>query len=242
VPSLHIGTSGWSYKDWAGIFYPAGLSRSKWLDYYAERYTSVEINSTFYRLPFSNMVSSWRRRAPDGFVFSVKGSRRTTHTKKLQDVEEEVATFSERTADLNEHLGPTLWQLPPQLRRNVDLLGDFLRLLPSDRRHAVEFRHPSWLDKSVYRLLRASQVALVSVSSRAMPPDFSLTAEFTYIRFHGLEGGFYHDYSKDELQPWSEHVHNCLTRGLDVFAYFNNDGDAHATANARLFREITAKA
>lgn len=230
---LYVGTSGWYYDDWPGEFYPPDLPPSGWLSYYAQHFPTVEINATFYRLPFRNMVKGWHDKAPAGFLYAVKGHRRITHLKKLLRVHEDVELFFDRVRPLEEHLGPILWQLPPSLKKDARRLESFLKALPTDCRHAIEFRDPSWLCEEVFECLRAHRVAHVSISSRRMPADFTVTADFAYVRFHGLRGGYAHDYTAEELKPWAEHVRRQLAEGRDVFAYFNNDVKARAVKNAR---------
>jgi uncharacterized protein YecE (DUF72 family) len=238
MSGIHIGTSGWFYKGWSGAFYPEDLAPSQWLTFYARHFSTVEINSTFYRLPFQNMVKGWRQRAPEGFTFAVKGSRRITHLKKLVDIADDLNKFIDRVSELGEYLGPILWQLPPQLQLDLERLESFLALLPRGISHAVEFRHPSWLEDTVFEVLRRFQVAPVTVSSLRMPADFTTTANFTYLRLHGLEGGYSHDYSREELAPWAEHICRCASEGLEVYAFFNNDGRTRAPANAGLLTQM----
>ena len=228
----YIGTSGWYYKHWFGEFYPDDLAKGDMLVFYARQFSTVEINATFYRLPFENMVKGWRNKAPEGFVYSVKGSRTITHLKKLKGVDESIMAFFGRISGLGEHLGPILWQLPPSLHRNEELLDSFLSRLPRDFRHAVEFRHESWMHPDVFDVLRRHEAAHVSLSSMRMPMDLTVTADFVYARFHGLEGGYAHDYTEDELAPWVNHIQGNIEAGRQVFAYFNNDGDARAPKNA----------
>lgn len=227
-----VGTSGWSYDDWGGAFYPGGVPRSRWLRHYATRFPTVEVNSTFYRLPSEETIRRWRNEAPDRFRFALKGSRFITHVRRLSGCEEEVDRFTERARGLEEFLGVVLWQLPPNLERDLDLLEAFVGLLPTDVRHAIEFRHPSWLADDVSAALRRRNVAQVAASSSRMPGDLTVTADLVYVRFHGLGGGFAHDYSAEELRPWAAFLHDAHARGLDGFAYFNNDARARAPKNA----------
>ncbi len=236
-----IGTSGWVYKGWMGCFYPPGLPAARCFDYYARQFSSVEINNTFYRLPTDRMVQGWRDKAPRGFIFALKGSRFITQMKKLNVPRQSVTAFCRLVAGLGEHLGPILWQLPPNFHRNTERLERFLKQLPPGFRHAFEFRHPSWLAPEVFDLLRQFTAAQVSVSSLRMPMDLTVTADFIYLRFHGLEGGAAHDYTREELKPWADHCRGALRQGRTVYAYFNNDWNARAPANAReLIRMVKA--
>jgi uncharacterized protein YecE (DUF72 family) len=239
---LFIGTSGWIYKHWANSFYPRGIGQQRHLPYYAERFNSVELNATFYRLPTLSAAQRWHDAVPRGFVFAVKGSRFITHMKKLDVAPESIAIFFERIAPLGDRCGPLLWQLPPHLGRDLPRLERFLASLPRKFRHAFEFRHPSWYeDDAVFALLRAHRAAHVSVSSLAMPARFDVTADFAYLRFHGLAGGVAHDYTRAELRPWVEHARACRARGMDVFAFFNNDMETRAPANAEMMREMLSR-
>jgi uncharacterized protein YecE (DUF72 family) len=237
---LFVGTSGWIYKGWAGSFYPEGLSAREHLSYYASRFNTVEINASFYRLPSESMARGWRERAPEGFSYAVKGSRFITHMKKLNVERKSIDIFFERAALLKEHLGPILWQLPPNLHYDPLRLDKFLSMLPKKFRYAVEFRHPSWIRKETFDVLRRHKAAHVHVSSMAMPMDFTMTTDFIYIRFHGLEGGFAHDYTRSQLKPWAEHGHAAWREGRAVYAYFNNDANTRAPGNAKTLREMIA--
>jgi uncharacterized protein YecE (DUF72 family) len=239
---LYVGTSGWSYRDWAGVFYPPELEATEWLTFYARNFSTVEINASFYRLPFASMVESWRRKAPVGFLYAVKGNRRITHLKRLRDVEEECTRFLDRIRPLGDRLGPVLWQLPPRFPADPSLLENFLDQLPSGFQYAVEFRDSSWLRDDVLDCLRAHKTALVAVSSRRMPMVVEFTGDFLYLRFHGLAGGFAHDYTEEELRPWVETTVRALNAGLDVFAYFNNDSHCRAPKNAREFQTLVSGA
>ncbi|HKI45001.1 MAG TPA: DUF72 domain-containing protein [Balneolales bacterium] len=241
MAQLFIGTSGWSYDGWIGDFYPENIEKRDMLSFYAKQFNTVEINATYYRLPFKNMIKGWYNRAPNGFLYAVKGHRRVTHYNKLKDVEEPVANHIERVKELGDHLGPLLWQLPPGLHMDAVLLDDFLEGLPHEYRHAVEFRHKSWLNPEVFKVMRKHNAAQVWISSHQMPADFTDTADFVYARFHGLEGGYRYDYNREELKPWAEEMKKAKDLGKDVFAYFNNDVDCNAPYNAKLLRDILSE-
>lgn len=235
---LYVGTSGWSYAHWHGRFYPDDLQEREWLTFYARRFRTVELNVTFYRMPFENMIRGWRTRAPTGFLFAAKGSRVVTHRKRLKGVHRDVSRFLARIRGLGDRLGVILWQLPPSMQRDDKRLERFLKGLPNAFAYAVEFRHPSWYAPAVCDILRESKVAMVDVSSMRMPCHHEVTSDFVYLRFHGLAGGFAHDYTADELAPWAEHAAACLRKGHRVYAYFNNDADARAPANAERFESM----
>ena len=237
---LYVGTSGWAYKGWTGVFYPPGLGKSCELSHYAKLFNTVEINATFYRLPFESVVKDWYRRTPGSFIFAVKGSRYITHIKRLAVTKLSLLKFFNRVKHLKEKCGPILCQLPPdfdfkQLRR----LDAFLKKLPPNLRQAIEFRNPSWYEHDkTFAVLREHQVAHVSISSSRMPMNLTATSNIVYIRLHGLEGGPHHDYNRSELWPWAEHCRRSLAEGRTVYAYFNNDLDARAPTNADLFRRL----
>jgi uncharacterized protein YecE (DUF72 family) len=234
---VFVGTSGWSYKGWAGNFYPPELKPAQHLEFYADKFNTVEINATFYRLPLPTTVQAWQRRAPDDFLFAVKGSRFITQMKKLNVDRASIRIFFDRIKHLKEKLGPILWQLPPNLGFNAERLDHFLKIIPKKFRHAIEFRHPSWYEHDeTFEILRARRAAHVSVSSLRMPMNLTVTGGFIYLRFHGLQHGPAHDYSEEELRPWAEHCRRCVAQGLDVFAYFNNDWNTRAPLNAEMFR------
>ena len=237
MSDLLIGTSGWSYKHWAGRFYPEGLASSEWLEYYATRFSTVEINNTFYRLPSEKMVRAWREHTPDQFRFALKGSRFITHFRKLQEAEQSTQAFVRKARLLGRKLGVILWQLPPDLQIDTERLDSFLRLVPAGLRQAVEFRHESWLAEETYAVLRAHNAANVHVSSDRMPTDLSTTADFVYVRFHGL-AGYHGGYVERALEPWADFLAEQSSAGRDAFVYFNNDWEAHAPADAGRLRAM----
>lgn len=236
---IYIGTSGWSYKSWEKTFYPADVAKSHHFDFYATQFSTVEINLTFYRLPTERMVQGWRDKAPRGFIYAVKGSRFITHMKKLAHLDGALDKFFERIEPMRRRVGVILWQLPPMLRKDPPRLEAFLKKLPHiGPKYALEFRHPSWMDEGIFELLRRYNVAHVSVSSKAMPMNLTVTSNLVYIRFHGLEGGAAHDYTRAELEPWAEHIRTQARQGKEVFVYFNNDANVRAPANAKLLCEM----
>ncbi len=238
--SINIGTSGWSYKPWEKTFYPADVPKKKHFEFYASQFHTVEINATFYRLPTLHMVRGWCDKAPPGFIFGIKGSRYITHIKRLKHLDGALDKFFNRLKPLQARLGPVLWQLPPNFHKDLPRLERFLKRLPKSCSHAVEFRHPSWLEGTdTFELLRHYNVAHVNLSSQAMPMNLTVTSDLVYIRFHGLKGGAAHNYIPRELEPWAKHICKQARSGKDVFAYFNNDVNVRAPANARLLIEMT---
>lgn len=238
---IFIGTSGWSYSHWTGSFYPQGLPAKRRLAFYATRYPTVEVNATFYRLPSEDVVRAWRDQVPPEFRFAVKGSRYITHVRSLADVQRPVHRFLSRVGLLGDRLAVALWQLPPSLAVDTALLDAFLAVLPSVPRHAVEFRHPSWVCEESFAVLRRHNVAHVHVSSDSMPTDFSTTADFVYVRLHGLaaEHGAYTAHS---LLPWARFVADQQAAGRDCYVFFNNDAGGHAPRDAARLRAMLASA
>jgi uncharacterized protein YecE (DUF72 family) len=241
VPRLQIGTSGWIYKHWMGIFYPSKLPASEQLTFYTKHFSTVEVNYSFYRLPERSVFESWRERAPSGFLFAVKGSRFLTHMKKLKDPQEALFRLMERASGLEEKLGPILFQFPHTWSINSDRLESFLELLQTypQQRYAFEFRHKSWLTPQIYKLLERAGAALCLPVSPTVPLDVCLTAPWTYIRMHGGEWGV--GYSLEELSTWAERIHSFLQKGIDVYVYFNNDPDGHAIRDAKHLDNLLKK-
>jgi uncharacterized protein YecE (DUF72 family) len=237
---IRIGCSGWNYAHWRnGVFYPPRLASKDWLRFYAEQFDTVEVNTTFYRLPRTSSVARWVEESPDGFTFSVKVSRYVTHIKRLLDVPQHLPLLYERIAPLlrSPKLGPFLWQLPPTFRLDLDRLAAALEHLHDGHRHAFEFRHPSWFCEDLYTLLREHRVALV-IGDRPQVNAFQaheLTADFTFVRFHGGTRGRNGNYSHRELDEWAGRLERW-SRDVDVFAYFNNDWEGYAIENARYLK------
>jgi uncharacterized protein YecE (DUF72 family) len=241
LAKIYIGTSGWMYKSWASSFYPKDCPAKRHLDFYVTQFPTVEINASFYRLPEETAFAAWRKSALPGFHYAVKGSRAVTHFKRLKPGAKSLQILLDRARLLGAHLGPILWQLPPNFTKNAERLTEFVRGLPRRYAYAIEFRHPSWLDQEVEDVLKRFRIANVAVSSQAMPIHFQPTANFVYVRFHGLKGGAAHDYTDRELEPWVEHLRRCARHGLKGFVYFNNDVNTRAPLNARRLMEMLGK-
>ena len=225
-----VGTSGWHYDHWRGRFYPIGLPKSKWLDFYAQQFPTVEINNSFYRLPSEKAFAAWHDSSPAHFLFAVKVSRYITHIKKLRNVEEALETFLERARGLGAKLGPLLYQLPPNMKRNDAVLEKFLSILPPGLRHVFEFRNESWLDEGVFDILRRHSAALCIMDLPGFTSPVAATADFAYIRFHGSQWLYGSCYTDEELRMWAERI-----AGLgvgEVYVYFNNDAEGFALRNA----------
>jgi uncharacterized protein YecE (DUF72 family) len=242
VTDIRIGCSGWSYDHWREVVYPHALPSGRRLEHYATLFDTVEVNATFYRLPKPDLVSHWVEATPDGFVFAVKASRYLTHVRRLAGLGPGVDRLVEAIRPLADagKLGPILWQLPESLARDDDRLGTALGLLPPGR-HAFEFRHASWFSPDVETLLRAHGAALVIADHPGRPfQTQALTTGWTYLRFHsGRAGGG--RYSDGELELWAGAVRAWNAAGADVYAYFNNDQEAFAVANASTLRRLVRR-
>lgn len=242
---LRIGCSGWNYPHWrSGVFYPPRLAQRDWLSYYAERFDTVELNTTFYRLPQAAVVARWLSTTPPGFVFAVKVSRYITHIKRLAGVSEQLPLLYERIDPLlrSPKLGPLLWQLPPNFGYDEGLLRGTLELLRDGHRHAFEFRHPSWFRAETYSLLHEHGAALV-IGDRPSVNAFQtheLTTDYTYVRFHGGTRGRNGNYSRSELAEWATRL-DGWSQQVDVYAYFNNDWEGYAIDNAIVLKRLLGR-
>ena len=241
---IRIGTSGWVYPHWAGRFYPSDLHEHDWLAYYAQHFSTVEINRSFYRLPTYEQFQAWARKtvSNSGFLFAVKASRYITHIQKLINPQEAIARLTASASGLGEHLGPFLYQLPPNWRANPQRLEQFIKLLPHAQRVTFELRDPSWYRPETFSILRQTLndagCAMVTAIGGACPTPLEMPfiGPFRYLRFHhGLHGiGF----TDDELAFWVKRLHGDIDDGYDIYVYFNNDAEGHAIQDALRFREV----
>src|SRR5882672_593850 len=225
------GTSGFSYKEWVGHFYPEKTPASAMLRYYAERFPTVEINNTFYRMPDTSLLERWAQEVPQDFAFTLKAPQRITHIKRLKNVEAEVAEFARRAAVLGDRLGMFLFQLPPTLRKDLPRLRDFLGALPPERRVAVEFRHGSWHDDEVYETLRARGAALcVADTDEGGTSPFVCTSEDAYLRLRRTQ------YTESDLRAWADRIAaQPLAR---AWVYFKHEDEALAPRFAQQLADL----
>jgi uncharacterized protein YecE (DUF72 family) len=233
-----VGCSGWMYKPWRGVVYPEGLPQRRWFEHYATLFDTVELNTTFYRLPTGPTVDRWRDQAPDGFVYAVKVGAFGSHRMKLRDAESWLSNHLERALRLGPHLGPHLLQLPPRWRRDVERLDEFLSVAPGDQRWAVELREPSWVHDDVFDVLARHGAALCLHDLLPGQP-LVRTTDWTYLRFHGPEAPhrpYAGRYGPAHLAPMAELLGTWLAEGCDVYAYFNNDIGAEAVHDAGWLR------
>ena len=238
-----IGTSGWQYRDWGhGRFYPEGLPQRAWLECFAERFATVEVNNAFYRLPERKTFEAWRARTPDDFCVAVKMSRYLTHIKRLADPKEPVARFLDRAAGLGDRLGPVLLQLPPNLRADADALDRTLREFPRDVRVAVEPRHTSWWTDEVRDTLERRGAALCWADRRSRPvTPLWRTAEFGYLRMHEGRATPRPRYGRTALATWVDRVCDTYDDRVPMYVYFNNDPGGAAIADATAMASIAAR-
>jgi uncharacterized protein YecE (DUF72 family) len=229
-----VGTSGFSYAEWKGPFYPADLPAAQMLSYYAARLPAVEINNTFYRMPRRGVLEGWAAQVPPHFRFAVKASRRITHVKRLRDVADDTNHLLDVTRALGERLGVLLFQLPPNLPLDLERLDRFLALLPAGTRAALEFRHPSWLDPRVHERLVARECAwVVTESDEGAQPDFLLTAPWTYLRLRRAA------YAREELAAWAARLHARALAAAYVF--FKHEDAGAGPRLAGEFLELTSR-
>lgn len=227
-----VGTSGWYYDHWRGLYYPEGLAKPKWLQFYSKQFNTVELNNSFYHLPTEKAFITWRESAPENFVYAVKVSRFITHIKKLRNIGSAVDNFLSRACLLQDKLGPLLYQLPPNMKRNDMVLESFLSSLPQEYRHVFEFRHESWIDEAVFETLRRYKVGLCVFDMPGFTCPPVATSDFAYIRFHGSGGMYSSCYSNEELSQWAKKIAKLAEGVKAVYIYFNNDAEAVAIKNA----------
>ena len=237
--SIRVGTSGWSYSHWRGIFYPDRMPAREHFRFYAAEFDTVELNNSFYRQPPLERFQAWRLDAPPGFLFAVKGSRYISHVKRLLVEQESVGRVVDAASGLGDRLGPILFQFPRTFHADLDRLDRFLAMLPPGFRFSLEFRHDSWLNDQVFHRLRQREVALCVPDHPKMPQAFVTTAGFTYVRMH--MGGRGIGYSASALRRWADRVLSWRGTGLDVFVYFNNDAEGYAIRNARSLLQLLAE-
>jgi uncharacterized protein YecE (DUF72 family) len=236
--AVHIGTSGWHYKHSRGPFYPEKLPGSKMLEFYAQQFDTVELNSTFYRLPPENGVRQWRAGTPDGFCFAAKGSRFLTHMKKLADPATGIERYFKCVDLLGPKLGPVLFQLPPFWERNTARLDEFLAALPPGHSYAFEFRNHSWHCDEIYAVLKRWNAAWCSYHLAGFESSILLTADFTYIRLHGPEGPYQGSYSREALETWARRIEDWRSHLRDIYIYFDNDVGGYAPRDALLLKSL----
>ena len=242
APRFWVGTSGWMYDHWGGgVFYPKGLPKAEWLRFYQERFETVELNNSHYMQPKEASWDAWRESAPSAFRYAVKAHRYLTHWKRFNDPEDPLDRQLKAAERLSSHLGPLLYQAPPNFHRNevnVERLEHFLAILPRRHCHTLEFRHASWFGAETQEQLRRHNVAFCSYDMPGLECPLVATASFVYVRFHGTGRKYDGNYTEEMLQDWAGRLQE-LSRGLDdVWVYFNNDAHGYAVHNALRLRQL----
>ena len=241
---VYIGTSGWNYRHWGdGVFYPPELRPKDWLSHYASVFDTVEINNTFYRLPSKAVFERWRDTVPEAFCVVVKANRFITHIKRLKDPENSVRNFLLNMSGLEKKLGPVLFQLPPSWNLNLERLDTFLQYITNQDilpylRIVFELRNRFWAVEETYALLREYGAALCFADWPDLSIEKPVTADFVYVRRHGPTALYSSGYSKRNLESDCERIAEWLSKGMDVYVYFNNDAGGHAVKNALSIREM----
>ena len=231
-----IGTSGWNYSHWKETFYPPQVPVSKWLDFYADHFDTVEVNATFYRLPKPDTFDNWYKKTPNDFLWAVKASKYITHTKRLKDCKEPLERLYHSARRLREKLGPILVQLPPNLSFDTERLAQFCKNLEPSCRHALEIRHPSWINTHVFDILKEYKIAFcISDTAARYPYHEVLTSDFLYIRLHGSRKLYVSEYTDEELLEWSRKIRNW---NMEAYIYFDNDFNGFAIKNAIKLKEM----
>jgi uncharacterized protein YecE (DUF72 family) len=232
--AIHIGTSGYNYPEWRGTFYPEKFPTGKMLPYYAERFGTVEINYTFYRMPSAKTIAGWDAETPPSFAFALKAPQRITHFARLRDVDEPLRYFCDTARTLGPKLGPVLFQLPPNFAKDLSRLGDLLVQIPPGLHCAFEFRHASWLDEEVYARLRAANAALCLADSEQLRTPLVPTADWGYLRLRD-EG-----YTPSDLASWADTVRRLATGWRETWIYFKHEESGTGPAFARELGRLLA--
>lgn len=234
-PGIQIGTSGWTYADWRGPFYPASIPKNKWLRWYAGQFATTEVNGSFYRTPSLDAVRAWRKSTPADFSFAWKASRFITHWKRLNPdtCENSIDLMVTRLKVLGPKAGPVLFQLPARFEADRERLARFLKLLPPHYRYAFEFRHRSWYEQGILDVLCDHDASLCLSDHHQAPAPWAVTARHVYVRGHGPRGRYKDNYPDKTLRLWSQRIRRWRNQGKQVFVYFDNDQKSAAPADAR---------
>ncbi|MFW6140432.1 MAG: DUF72 domain-containing protein [Acidobacteriota bacterium] len=236
--NIYIGTSGWHYKHWKGVFYPSDTPNKEYLRYYVQHFRTAEINNSFYQIPDKKTLQNWSCEAGKDFIFSAKASRYITHMKKLKDPQEPVKNFMNKIKALGNSLGPILFQLPPRWKKNRGRLQSFLQALPSGHQYTFEFRDPDWFRDDIYELLERQKAAFCIYDFNRRQSPKIVTSGFVYIRLHGPDGAYQGKYDDQKLSGWAGAISQWKQQGKDVFCYFDNDQVGYAAENAERLQEM----
>lgn len=231
-----LGCSGYYYNHWRGVFYPEKHSKTKWLQYYAEHFNTVEINNTFYRYPTEKLLQGWYDKTPANFKFTLKANRLITHTRKFHNTEDSTKQFYQLANTLKEKLLCVLFQLPPFVHKNLELIEKIAGQTDPKVTNVLEFRHESWWSSDVYALMEKKGLVFCAVSASDLPETLVETADSVYVRFHGKNGWYKHFYPDEELKAWAEKIEESNAKR--VFCYFNNDVNANAVKNCQTLKKL----
>jgi uncharacterized protein YecE (DUF72 family) len=230
---IRIGTSGWTYRHWKGDFYPEKLPQRRWLEYYTEHFSTVELNASFYHIPKASTARGWYERTPSDFRFTVKVSRLITHVRKLSGCEETVEWFFRELEPMRDRIAAFLFQLPPSFLPQPESLKSFLSLLPQNNRYVFELRNPEGYSGAVPELLERFGIAFCIHDLQGRETPHLITSSPVYIRFHGTGGRYSGSYSEAELDKWASRIQSWSDEGREVLAYFNNDIGGFTVRNAK---------
>jgi uncharacterized protein YecE (DUF72 family) len=231
-----LGCSGFYYNHWRGIFYPEKLPKTQWLNFYTQQFNTVEINATFYRFPTEQLLQGWYNKTPNDFRFTVKANRLITHTRKFHNSMDTTKRFYQTISALKEKLACVLFQLPPFMHKNLDLLQTIADQMSPDVVNVLEFRHESWWSSEVYDFMRQNCLVFCCVSSPELPEDLVKTCDAVYVRFHGKNGMYFGDYPDAELLGWAQKIRKADPK--QVYCYFNNDLNAYAPKNCLTLKNL----
>lgn len=234
-----LGCSGFYYNHWRRLFYPEKLAKTEWLPYYADHFNTLEVNNTFYRFPNEKMLQGWYQKTPVDFKFTLKANRAITHTRKFNNTEQLTANFYKLAHLLGEKLSCVLFQLPPFIHKNMELLEKIAGQVDLKVTNVVEFRHGSWWDSEVYDFMEKKDLVFCTVSASELPEKLVETGYDVYVRFHGKDGLYQHFYPEEELKDWAKKIKQANARR--VFCYFNNDVNANAVKNCLTLKKLLEK-
>jgi len=244
--NVFIGTSGFNYKHWSGVFYPSDLSQKKWFQYYSQQFNSVEINATYYMVPKKSTFENWYNITEKKFIIICKANRLTTHRKRLIDPQETMKKFLENITGLKNKMGPVLFQLPPSFKKDIEKLKNFLEYLKNQKivenvKSCFEFRHKSWLCDEIYELLESYNSCLCFSDWESVNVTEPSTADFVYFRRHGVQQLYTSSYTDEELKKDAEKIVDYLNQNKDAYVFFNNDALGYAVENAIQLRKFVSE-
>lgn len=238
---IHIGTSGWSYTHWKENFYPSKLPPNQWLNFYANVFSTVEVNSTFYHAPLQTTTEKWFNEVPKNFRFAIKASQYITHWKRLNECSDSLDFFYKSIKNLQPKAGPILFQLPPSFQINQERLESFISLLKDDYRYTFEFRHKTWFTNEIYKLLSKNKIALCITDLNGKLTPEEITADFIYLRLHGPHKAYQGSYGPVKLKAWKKKIDNWIKSRKEVYCFFDNDEKGYAIQDAKFLLELFEK-